>query len=414
MPEYPGTLAAVRCLGEHGIEVTVAGSDVLAPARWSKHTARFVRCPAPRDTQRFLEWLLEFGEREPGYFLYPTSDDLAWMFASNAEALSKRFILYQPGLETLIRLLDKKKLHAACVEAAVSTVRTWFPESEAEALRLGPELTFPLMIKPRTQVMLATMNKGVVVHSRADLMPRYRAFLAGERYLSPSLADFGDVSHPMLQAFHVRAAEGIYSIGGFIDERGELLGARAARKVLQRPRRVGVGLCFEAAEVDPSVTESITRLCRAAGYFGLFEVELILEDDKHFLIDFNPRLYGQIGFDIARGLPLPLFAWLAAKGDRAGLQVLAGAARLPEPSPSIYCDRFALDLMLLLRGLAGTTSAQERQRWQTWLASHRAVTIDATFAAGDRLPGLVHAAAGLFGSIRHARGYWQQSVRDPT
>ena len=413
MPEYPGTLAAVRCLGEHGLEVTVAGSDVLAPARWSKHTARFLRCPEPRDTPRFLQWLLDLGEREPGYFLYPTSDDLAWMFASNAAALSKRFVLYQPGVETLIRLLDKKKLYAACAEASVGTMQTWFPESEAEVERLAPELTFPLMIKPRTQVMLATMNKGVVVERREDLVPKYRAFLAGERYLSPSLADFGDLSHPMLQAFHVRAAEGIYSVGGFIDERGDLLGVRAAKKVLQRPRRIGVGLCFEAAEIEPKVTEAITRLCRAVGYFGVFEVELIVEGDQHFLIDFNPRLYGQIGFDIARGLPLPLFAWLAAKGDRAGLQVLAEAARQPEPSPSIYCDRFALDMMLLLRRLAGTTSTEERHRWQSWLGAHRDVTIDATFAAGDRLPGLVHTAAGLFRSVRYARGYWQQSVRDP-
>ena len=413
MPEYAGTLAAVRCLGEHGVEVTVAGTDLLAPARWSKHTARFVRCPDPRNSDRFLAWLLAFGDANPGYFLYPTSDDLAWLFAANAAELGKRFVLYQPPVATLVRLLDKRKLYAACEEVGLGTVKTWFPQTEAEVVALEPTLPFPVMIKPRTQVMLETMNKGELVLEPRDLLPRYSAFVAKEHYLPPALADFGDVSRPMLQAFHLRASDGIYSVGGFIDREGQLLGVRASRKILQRPRKIGVGLCFEAAELHQEVAEGITRLCRAVGYFGLFEVELIAENGRFLLIDFNPRLYGQIGFDIARGLPLPLFAYLAATGNEEGLRAQAEAARAPAPTTAIYCDRFALDLLLLVRRLAGTTSAEERRRWRSWLAAHRDTTTDATFAEGDRLPGLVHAASNLVRSARYARGYYFTSVRDP-
>ena len=74
MAAYHGTLAAVRCLGAEGIRVTVAESSRFVPAVWSRFVARRVHCPGLEQSSRFVEWLLDFGAREPGYVLYPTSD----------------------------------------------------------------------------------------------------------------------------------------------------------------------------------------------------------------------------------------------------------------------------------------------------------------------------------------------------
>ena len=46
---------------------------------------------------------------------------------------------------------------------------------------------------------------------------------------------------------------------------------------MQRPRRIGVGVCFEAAEVLPRALEAVTRVARGTGYFGVFETEFILD-----------------------------------------------------------------------------------------------------------------------------------------
>ncbi|HMK72021.1 MAG TPA: carbamoyl-phosphate synthase, partial [Myxococcaceae bacterium] len=262
MPGYGGTLAAVRTLGEAGVPVTVAGSELLAPARWSRYVRRSLRCPDPRKGEPFYEWLVRFGEREPGHFLYPTSDDLAWLFASRAAELGKHFLLFQPPLSTVVTLLDKKRLYAACREVDIETLPTWFPDSLDEVARLAPELPLPLVIKPRTQVRLSTGNHGTIVEAREELVERYRKWLLRDRYLPGLELDFGDLSAPMLQAFVAAGSEGVYSVSGFVDRSGELIGARAARKVLQRPRRVGVGLCFEAAPVRQEAVEGIVRLCR--------------------------------------------------------------------------------------------------------------------------------------------------------
>src|SRR5262245_56308276 len=93
MPAYGGTLAAARCLGERGISVIMAGDTFLAPARWSRYVTRWERCPPVLEAGPFLDWILSFGQREPGHVLYPTSDDLAWLFADHRRELSMYFHL---------------------------------------------------------------------------------------------------------------------------------------------------------------------------------------------------------------------------------------------------------------------------------------------------------------------------------
>src|SRR3954467_2948811 len=89
---YHGTLAAVRSLGAAGGHVTLAETSRLVPAVWSRFAARRVSSPDPEDAPKFIDWLLDFGAREPGHVLYPTSDDIAWLYAVHREQLAKHFI----------------------------------------------------------------------------------------------------------------------------------------------------------------------------------------------------------------------------------------------------------------------------------------------------------------------------------
>jgi D-aspartate ligase len=401
MPNYGGTLAAARCLGERGIPVAVAGDEFLAPARWSRHTRRWLKCPPVGEADAFLDWLLDFGRREPGHVLYPTSDDTAFLFAGNAAALTKHFRMYQPGVDVLVRLLDKKLLWGACREAGLDTVPTWFPEGENELEIVAREASFPVLIKARTQVRRAWQNKGIVVRSGDELLPSYRAFVAGDRYLDGLEPHFRGVTRPTVQQFCAEAASAVHSVTGFIDRTGERFAARASSKVLQRTRPVGLGLCFEAVPLDPALAQAVQRLCRRVGYFGVFEVEFLCQGDKRMAIDFNPRFYGQMGFDARRGLPLPWFAWLAAAGreDELGTAVDA-AAVAPDGPASIYCHRLIFELLLLAEGLAGRMPADERRRWKQWYADHRAGAVDASADRRDWLPGLVHSAAELWAGAR--------------
>jgi D-aspartate ligase len=413
MPTFGGTLATVRALGARGIPVTIAGSEFLAPARWSRYARRFVRCPSPANVDAFLPWLIAFGTREPGHFLYPASDDLAWLFAAHAEELSKHFVLFQPPVSTVVRLLDKKRLHAACAEVGLPTMPTWFPENVGDVEQLLPELPLPLVIKPRTQVHLSTGNHGRLIESRTDVVRRYLECRELDQYRPGLEKDFGDVSSPMLQAFSEEADEGVYSLAGFMHRNGQLLGARASLKVLQRPRRVGVGLCFEDAPVDLDLLERVVALCRRVGYHGVFETEFVNDAGAHRLIDFNPRFYGQMHFESARGLPLPVFAYLAAHGDEARLAALGEEARGHDTAGATYAFQFGHRFLLALRRLAGTSTQAESQRWKRWTEENRVRMTDASADKHDWLPGYVHATAELWNAARHARGYVRDSILAP-
>ena len=79
----------------------------------------------------------------------------------------------------------------------------------------------------------------------------------------------------------------------------------------------------------PELAAGLERLVARVGFSGVFEAEFIDPQGQAVLIDFNPRFYNQMGFDIARGLPLPLLAYYDALGSHAEPE---GALRDPEGS----------------------------------------------------------------------------------
>jgi predicted ATP-grasp superfamily ATP-dependent carboligase len=340
---------------------------------------------------------LEFGAREPGCVLYPTSDDLAWLLAANAVELGHSFRLYQPSVEVTANCLDKKRLGLACERVGLATVPSWYPDGAEEVAALADRLPYPLLIKPRTQVLRDGQNKGLVVRTRDELLPAYQRYVSNDRYHPGAERDFGDAQKPMLQAYREQAGEGVYSVTGFIDRSFEHWVARGAIKRLQRTRPIGLGVCFEAAPLAADLEGAVVRLCRELGHFGVFEVELLRDGPTWRVIDFNPRFYGQMGFELRRGLKLAYYAWLGALGEETKLtQVLAEAATATDGASRIFCHRTVFELMVRVRGLSGQMSAADRRQLQEWFSKHRGAAVDPSLDATDPIPGLVHTVSELY------------------
>ncbi|MBZ4421947.1 carbamoyl-phosphate synthase [Myxococcus sp. RHST-1-4] len=407
---FYGTLAAARCFGRNGIDVTVADPTKLGPASWSRFVGRRVQCPPESRAEEFMEWLLDFGRREPlQHVLYPTSDELAWLVSVHGEALSEFFHLYDPGVDAVYGLLNKRKLFEVGQEVGLRLPRTWFPESEADLSAVAKEARFPVLIKPTTQILYSTHVKGHPVSEPAQLAEEYRAF-SRDGYADMLVRFDPAVARPMVQEFHPEAAQGIYSLSGFVDETGEVFEVRGAMKVLQRPRRLGVGVCFESAPVRADLAEGLRRLCARLGYHGVFEVEFIQTKDDFLLIDFNPRYYGQMGFDIARGLPLPLLAYHAALGDRDALLREVRAAREWKGRGEAFCNRIALEMLLNLQRLSGALPVDEARQWRRWVEEHRGILVDPLIDSDDLMPTAVEVAQILYGSARHPRAFLRSIV----
>ncbi|MBX3201101.1 MAG: carbamoyl-phosphate synthase [Labilithrix sp.] len=399
--DYYGTLAAARAYGKAGIRVTMADERRRARALWSRHVAeKLVHPPLSRPAE-LVDWLVAWGTKNPGTVLYPPNDHLAWLFAAERERLSKAFAMFSPSEEAVFALLDKKRLHAACGRVGIDVPRT------LEASDAGRDVPLPVLLKPRTQVYLTGGIKGFIARDRAELdaeLARFRQLVT----FDPILAErHPDIAEPMLQEYLPAAETNIASVSGFVDAGGAIV-VRSATKVLQRPRKVGIGLCFEGRAPEPELVDKLAALCKDVGYHGAFEAEFIVDGERRLLIDVNPRFYSQMGFDVARGLPLPMLVYHAARGEHDRVrEAVARAAAWAARGDEVYCHKTMLDLVLGLQGLSGQMTRAEVRRWRAWYTRHRSGATDAVRDADDRMPAVVDAAEW----VRHFARYPRSFVR---
>jgi D-aspartate ligase len=381
MPGYHGTLAAVRNLGRNGVPVTTADPGRFTNAGWSKYTTRSVRCPPVRETERFLSWLMSFGSRNERHVLLPTCDDTAFLYSLHKQELAKHFYLAMPDVEVFHALLNKRLLTEHARAVGMLTPQSWMPSSVAEVAALAREARFPLLIKPTTQVLFGPRMKGTMVEDRADLVRVYEQ-LARDTY-GRALRDYdSSATRPIVQEFFRDAAKsGIYSLCGHARD-ARIVGTRAARKVLQWPRRLGIGVCFEAAPIHPELVADLGRLIARVGFSGTFEAEFVQDGERRLLIDLNPRFYSQMGFDVARGLPLPLLAYQDAIGEPLPSSIGDSASTV-----NAYAHGAALKVLLHAQRLSGVLTREERAQWLRFYDDQPRV--DAVADADDPRPALL-------------------------
>jgi D-aspartate ligase len=404
-----GTLAAARCYKRHGINVSVANEGRFARTMFSRCVDERLIHPPLADRDAFFDWLCAWGERHPGTLVYPSTDDLAWLLAVERERLRQMFRMLSPGEATMIALLDKVQLRAWGAEFGIDTPHSVpvVASTEADEVAAGTEgLSYPLLLKPRTRVLLQGGVKGFIVRDRTQLagqLARYRKLVT---FHETFMRRHPDLAQPIVQEYVGAAETSILSVAGFVAGDGRSSGL-ASMKVLQRPRKLGIGLCFEERELEEPLLEKLVAMCRKVEYEGVFEAEFVVTDGRQLLIDFNPRFYSQIGFEVARGLPLPLLVWETATGERTPTRGRHARPTAASGGGAVYCHKTLLGMMLVLQRLSGRMSGTEVKRWRAWQAEAdaRGALTDAVRDAEDALPAFVDAAKWIISFLRHPRDF---------
>ena len=412
-PGSYGTLAAARELGRRGIQVATASASAGVPTARSRYVARHWRSPPLADVNGQVEWLEQYGRDHPGTVLYPTSDSFAWLQSAFASRISPHFLTYAPDVAAIEAVLDKRRLHEACRLVGIQTPTTYFAESEAEVLAAARQAPFPLLLKQRTQIFSKTGTKGALVKRPEDLLLQYQRFVASHTHAPALQARMPYASWPLMQEFRANARHGSYLISGFVNSSHTEIAAKAAVKVLQYPRTLGIALCMEQAPLDPHLTERILGLCRLTGYFGVFQIEFLTDGEHKLLIDFNPRYYHYLAFDIARGLLLPWYAQLGACGEEDALsRALAQARTVPDAARLAFASRLQFNEMLWAQRLTGTMSGNDVRRWRSWRRKNRDCIVDALADPVDRSPEAAAAVTNWWRHLRHPRAFIRKIALD--
>ena len=123
--------------------------------------------------------------------------------------------------------------------------------------------------KPRSQLSASSGAKGMLINSaianRGSVYDRlFKHFGLSNAFTKR----FPEMAMPMLQRYHPEAMKKIYSLSGFRDMSGSHIVMQAALKILQQPRHLGIGLCFEEAEVIPELSKADDLVGGTHGYYG--------------------------------------------------------------------------------------------------------------------------------------------------
>jgi len=405
---YYGTLAAVRSLGRGGVTVVIVDPSMICHSRYSRYSSQHLTCPAFEESSAWAEWLLRKARIGPRRAIYATSDAVSFALARYRNELSADFELYQPGLDTVMSILDKGLLMQNAQAIGIETPQTWFPQNSAEAAKIAKDAGGKVLIKPRSQLAQRTKTKGSVVESRGHRVQSIFDSYMKDRSINSEFAKQNPVT-PLIQQYYPQAVENVYTLSGFREKIGGGVIMRAARKILQQPRSIGIGLCFEPALVDPLLADRTKRLCERIGYYGVFELEFILAEGKAMLIDFNGRFYHQIAFDIARGMELPALAYAAATRNKAEVtRLMAHGNSGKHDDVAGFCNHFVLATMVKTQRILRTMSRKDAARWLDWSRGSHGTMIDAVKDPHDALPAFVDVARYLLHSLQHPRAFVRQ------
>lgn len=312
----------------------------------------------------------------------------------------------------MCRLLNKEWLYKAAKDLNIPVPETWAPTDFEQLDSCMDQLPYPVILKPRSQVGRSVGIKGLVCRDRIELLKNVKKFLERSPHRDETLGYEPDMCWPLIQRFYAEAASHTYSLAGFVPRDGNRIVVRASRKAIQQPVQIGVGLAFEGEDVHHKIRDQIHSLCKSLGYFGVFEAEFIrsADQDSYLLMDFNPRFYGQMGFEVFRELPLPLMVYLAATGqDEALDEVLDRAERWDDRRPYLYSFRCKLKMILITQFLGGKLSFSSVRSWMIRLGGER--NVDATKDSADRGPFRTYVSQLIWQILRHPRSSYYHYFR---
>ncbi|MEJ1963990.1 MAG: hypothetical protein WDO56_21590 [Gammaproteobacteria bacterium] len=319
------TLAFTSSLGKRGVPMHFYGSS--GGGRWSRYCARRAPCPPVQDAEKFLPWLearIRSGEITR---VAPTTDLIAYYISLLRD-------LFPPEVRRTIApvsetegCLIKTRFATLCEQIGQPTPATADAQDIDGALAAAERLGYPLILKPKSHLVVGFDERGDVVNDAAELRRAFRRYriAPGQEMLA---RQFPDLLWPLLQKYIPAARTSVFSVSGFKDADGGIIAASLSCKRKQWPPDTGISTsqisCNDQRVLDAGLA-AVDRLVSC----GIFELELLVSGDELLAIDLNPRAFGFLSLDISLGNDLP-WLWFAST-----LRILSAPTELPGRRPVV-------------------------------------------------------------------------------
>jgi predicted ATP-grasp superfamily ATP-dependent carboligase len=314
------SVAAARMLRADGWEVGT-GAYMPSTVSTSSATGRHHRVEeAEVDEDRFIADIAE-AVRVGGYEVVFCAYDVGLLVLSRRRAEIAPGIVPYAAHEVVERSFDKLAFTHAAEAVGLSVPRTEVASEAALAAWEGP----------------------VVVKARIHVPTRYetRRF-AGREDAAPFVAQLrAEGGEPLLQECITGQLGAIVVV---VDHDGEVVAEVQQRCDRSWPAEAGVTARARTVVPDPELSARVRELVRQIGWFGLAEIEYLLDQDGvPRFTELNGRFYGGI-----------------ALAGRAGVNVAAAWARLAtgRPLAPLPAQRVGARFQWLNRDLAASRHAE--------------------------------------------------------
>jgi D-aspartate ligase len=296
------TLAFAYSLGRKAVPLHVYGSGA---ARWSRYCTRRSACPPPERADLFVPWLRERIKSGEIARIAPTTDLIAYYASLLREDFPAEIQRTIPSLTEIESSLIKSRFSQRCEAIGQPVPRTHNPENLAAALLAAQELQYPLVMKPKSHLAVGFSERGCVIRDEQALRQNFRAysFEVGQESIGTR---YPEILWPMLQRYLKSARSKVYSVSGFKDADAGIIASSLSFKCEQSPADTGTST-MQVSHSDDRILQVGLKAVDSLITCGIFEIELVADNDELLAIDLNPRAFGFINLDIALGRDLP---WL--------------------------------------------------------------------------------------------------------
>ncbi len=304
------TLAFTRSLGRKGVPIHFYGNGA---GRWSRYRTRRLPCPPVENTAEFQPWLRERVRSGEILRIAPTTDLIAFYASSLRAEFPEEVQRTIAPLEEIETCLIKTRFSAAMAAADQLTLPVAAPDTLEGAVSAAAKLGYPVISKPKSHLAVGFEERGQLLLNENDLISHYRRYEIAPGQESIANA-YPELRWPLLQRYLPSARNRVYSVSGIKDADAGILTACLSYKREQWPPDVGVST-VQIAHEDARILEAGLQIVDRILSCGIFEIELLADGDCLYAIDLNPRSFGFLELDMARGADLP-WLWFRSTLER--------------------------------------------------------------------------------------------------
>lgn len=329
-------LTVVRSLLKQLYQVDVASAVPAPIAAFSRGVSRCLQYPDPlRDEEAFLAWLEDHLNNNHYDLVIPVTERTLVPLSSRRNRFAAaRIAMADAG--SLDRVLDKTETFRLAESLGVAVPHSVYLTDLEELAEYGPQLSYPVVVKPSHSVSEAAggyRKRSVSYASTASQL--YRQCEQSLRH-----------SPVILQSYFQGQGAGIELIA----RDGEILYAFQHLRLHEVPLTGGGSSFRVSTPIEPQLLAASQKLMRALCWTGVAMVEFKWDPVRRSacLMEINGRLWGSLPLAVAAGADFPAML--------AELSITGTLGAYPAYRSGVYCRNLVSDLMwheMVLRSRGG-------------------------------------------------------------